>query len=254
MMNAFETWIPSGLRREATMRLFCLPCAGGGASMYHAWRHELPAGIDCCPVQLPGRENRWQEPRFTSLSPLVAVLTDAITSHIDTPFALFGHSMGGAVAFELARALRRRGAPMPLRLFVAGCPSPETSRPVHRHRLDDRALADELRRFGGTPPRLLEDEELLRHVLPTVRADFAVIETWQPSDEAPLPMPITAFAGADDQEAPLPTLAGWRRHTDADFRIAVVPGHHFFVQSTIGRRVVIEAIARDMSDALAQAA
>ena len=254
MTNVLDTWIPSGLCRGAALRLFCLPCAGGGASVYHAWRRELPAGIDCCPIQLPGRESRWRESLFTSMTPLVDVLTDAIVSHADVPFALFGHSMGAAIAFEVVRALRRRGAPLPLRLFVAGLSSPETSRPGHRHRLDDRALADELRRFGGTPPRLLEDEELLRHVLPILRADFAVIETWQPADEAPLPLPITAFAGADDREAPPPALAGWRRQTDADFRVVVVPGHHFFVQSTIARRMVIEAIARDVSEALAHAA
>jgi medium-chain acyl-[acyl-carrier-protein] hydrolase len=253
-----DPWFGRRLTADVALRLFCLPCAGGGASTFRAWRADLPASIDLCPVQLPGREGRLHEHPFTAMEPLIAALADSIEPHLGTPYALFGHSMGALIAFELARELRRRGAPDAVRLFVAGFASPDsprTSDPSRdRHRLTDRDLIAELRTFGGTPARLLNDPDVMRHVLPILRADFSVIETYRRRDEAPLDIPIAGLAGADDREAPQAAMTGWGRQSSAGFRLTVFPGDHFFVHAPTVRQAVIDAIARDLIQALAKVA
>src|SRR5262245_51196446 len=123
---ATERWVPS-LRsgREAAVRLFCFPYAGGAASAFRGWARSLPGSVDVCPVQLPGRESRFREPAFTRLGPLVEMLAESLRPCLDRPFAFFGHSMGAIVAFELSRRLQREHGRQPLRLFVSGCGAPQ---------------------------------------------------------------------------------------------------------------------------------
>lgn len=251
-----DPWIGRRLTAEAglDLRLFCLPCAGGGASAFRAWRADLPASIDLCPIQLPGRETRLHEHPFTTMEPLVAALADALEPHLGMPYALFGHSMGALTAFELARELRRRGKPEAVRLFVAGFASPETPRTRERHRMNDRDLIAELRDFGGTPAVLLNDAEMMRHVLPILRADFSVIETYRRRDEAPLDIPISGMAGAEDREAPAVAMTGWGRQSSAGFRLTVFSGDHFFVHAANVRKAVVEVIARDLFQTAAKVA
>jgi surfactin synthase thioesterase subunit len=250
------SWMDREPRPAARVRLFCLPYAGGGVSAYRAWQPHLPAEIDLCPIQLPGRERRYRERLCTSLTPLVSSLATALAPHVGQPYALFGHSMGALVAFELARELRRRGAPAPVRLFVSALKPPQdlSARPRDRHRLDDDALLDDIRRFGGTPASLLEDGEVMRLVLPILRADFAMLETHRHYDESPLDTPIAAFAGTHDPEAPPAAMDGWRAQTSAPFRLSVMPGDHFFLQARAARQALVDAVTRDLFEALTQAA
>ena len=115
-------------RPDARLRLFCLPYAGGGASFYRPWIERLAPDVHVHPVQLPGREARLREHAFERIEPLIASLADVLGAHLDRPFALFGHSMGALIAFELARELRRRQAPVPVRLLVSGHPAPQLPR------------------------------------------------------------------------------------------------------------------------------
>jgi surfactin synthase thioesterase subunit len=234
----------------AHMKLFCLPFAGGGASAYRAWRAHLPAQIELCPIQLPGRESRYREPLVTSIAPLVASLADAIVADATAPYAFFGHSMGALLAFEIARELRRRAATSPLHLFVSGAKAPD-DRSLHtiaRHRLSDPDLIAEVRNFGGTPARLLDDPDVMQLILPVVRADFALLESYTHTHERPLSMPITAFAGVDDREAAPDAMRGWSRHTHDACRVMTMPGQHFFLQEPGTRAAMVAAISRALLD------
>lgn len=214
----------------ATVRLFCLPHAGAGASTYRAWAAGLPPHIGACPVQPPGRETRMCERPFETVGPLVTSLADELTELLDVPYAVFGHSVGALVAFELVREIRRRGWPAPVHLFVSGRPAPQE--PYVHTRLAGitvDGLADLLRELGGTGAEVLDDRDLLAAIAPLFRADFAVNETYVYQREAPLDVPITALGGTEDPRAGAAQLSAWRAQTTRAFRLHLVPGGHFAI-------------------------
>ena len=229
----------------AALRLLCLPYAGGGAAAFRTWPDDLPAGVELLAIEPPGRGTRFKEPPFHRLSPLVAALTDAIAPHVQAPFAIYGHSLGALIGFCLARELRRRSHPGPLHLFVSGRRAPHLPepRPVsHRPEPEFRAA---LRRLGGIPDAVFDEPELMNVFLPILRADFAVSETEQIPDEAPLACPITALGGVSDEKATLAELDAWHIHTSAGFDRETFPGGHFFVQSE--RAAFLGLLARRLS-------
>lgn len=237
---AFRDDIPPG-----SIRLFCFPYAGGGASIFYRWQNNLPAAIQPCPVQLPGRENRIAEPPFESVISLRFELGDCLDPYLDRPFALFGHSMGALIAFELARELRRREKPLPSHLFVSGRRAPQvTANKPPIHQLPDSEFMDELRMLQGTPEEVLANEELIQLVLPTLRADFALCETYRYYSEEPFDFPITALAGTGDADTSLEEIGEWRRQTDSQFRLHELPGNHFFLntQSREILRIIEESL------------
>src|SRR5438128_8987281 len=157
----------------ARMRLFCFPFGGGGASTFGKWPTILPTTVEVCPVQLPGREERYGEPAYTDLVQLARVIVPEIQPYLDKPFAFYGHSMGALIAFEVARALRESGLPQPEILFVAAYQSPDA--PMQRKGLSclpDQEFIAELRRLEGTPEEALNNLELMDFLMPTMRADF----------------------------------------------------------------------------------
>jgi medium-chain acyl-[acyl-carrier-protein] hydrolase len=243
---ALEAWLP--FRRSnsaARVRLFCLPFAGGGASVYRPWDGGLPLTAELCAVQPPGRETRFREPPYTRLAPLVVALADAIEPLLDLPAVFYGHSMGAITAFELIRELRRRGKPKPARLIVGGRRAPDgPPRGAPLHALPDPEFLDALKRLKGTRSAVLENDDLMRILLPVLRADFAAHETYEYVDEPPLDCPILAVSGADDAICPPDELEGWRRHTRAGFEAATLPGDHFFLQSH--RPMLLNLIARNL--------
>src|SRR5712675_2068557 len=230
------------------VRLFCFPCAGGGASRFASWPARLAPVVEACPVQLPGREERLGEPPFTRLGPLVDALVDALEGHLEKPFALFGHSLGALIAFELTRALRRTKKPLPVHLFVSAYRAPHLPDPVPPlHDAPLPVFREELRRLNGTPSEVLENEELMRLLEPTLRADFALHETHIHAQEPPLSCPVSVFGGLQDGEVDRDMLAEWRRHTDRSFTMRLFPGDHFFIDSAEG--LLLEAIAGDLARA-----
>jgi surfactin synthase thioesterase subunit len=227
----------------AELRLFCLPYAGSGAVVYRDWPSVVPERVQVCPIELPGRGSRNGEAAFTRLAPLANALAKALEGALDRPFALFGHSMGGLVAYELARTLRRAGGPQPVHLFVSATAAPGTApaQPLV-HCAAERDVKHRLRELNGTPREVLENEELMELMLPTIRADFAVLETYQYREEPPLPVPITVFGGTQDRAVPLANLNGWRGHSAVGCRLRLFPGDHFFLHSAAAE--VIHAVSQ----------
>jgi surfactin synthase thioesterase subunit/glycosyltransferase involved in cell wall biosynthesis len=222
-------------------RLFCFPHAGGGARQPVAL-----AGWAAVPVRLPGRESRLAEAPFERMGPLVAALADNIDSYLDRPFAFFGHSMGAAIAFELARELRRRSRPLPAMLIASGARAPR----FRRHHLPPpapsrEAFVEELRRLQGIPAEMLDDPALMRAILPVLEADAALYRNYVYAEDLPLPMPVRAYGGANDPNVGRDHLEGWAEQTTASFAVRIFPGGHFYL-TTAGepfRRALEEDLA-----------
>lgn len=224
---------------RATLRLFCFPYAGGSTLIYRAWANSLPAHVEVCGIQLPGRGSRMHEQPFFDLAELVETLAPVLAPHFDKPFAFFGHSMGAAISFEMARLLSREGKEGPRHLFVSGRRAPqfpETDRPTYN--LPEPEFIEELQRLNGTPRELLENPELMQLMLPLLRADFTLCQTYKLKEAPPLACPITACGGLADKCVTREPLEGWRQHTSASFALRMLPGDHFFLhtdQSTLLR-------------------
>jgi len=249
-MEESSRWIShAGGQRRVRVRLFCLPHAGGAASFFRSWSAPPGSHIEICAIQLPGREERMNEPPFRRMAPLVSALAEALAPVLDAPYALLGHSMGAVVGFELGRELRRRGKPLPLHLFACGHRAPHlASHDTPLHDLPEQRLVDELRRFAGTPEEVLSDPDMMGLILPSLRADFELCETYNHTEEPPLPFPIAAFGGLSDDEVMEDELLAWRDHTASAFRMQLFPGNHFFVD--IQRLAVLETLSADLESDL----
>jgi len=228
----FNSISRSQLNDRAALRLICLPYAGGGTASYHRWRSAMPADIDLLPVSLPGHDGRLNEPLGTDLVILANELSDELHRHaIDRPFVLLGHSMGGLLAFEIARALRERGYAMPRMLVITGCRPPHTiiiKQPLHA--LPDKELIDVLqKRYGGIPPAVRDSPELQALLLPALRADFQMIENYRYAEGQPLDVPLLVLGGTDDPAVSASDLSDWRRYTTGQCNVRLLPGAHFFV-------------------------
>lgn len=244
-----SAWIVRKPRPHAKVRLFCFPYAGGGASIYRVWPDALPH-LDICAIQPPGRETRTREQPFTRLDPLVDAAVEAILPLLDQPFAFFGYSLGAYVAFEAARRLRARGAPLPVRLFLAACPAPQVPRrtpPIHE--LPDTELIREIANYAGTSTEVLQHQELMALLLPLLRADFCVHETYASPREPPLDVPLSILGGLDDDDVTREDLDAWREHTTKAFMLRMFPGNHFFLNTE--RTLLLTSVLQDLGPLLA---
>lgn len=238
------------------MRLFCFPFAGGGASTFRGWQAALPASIEVCAVQLPGREGRIQEPPFTRIEALVAPLREALAPYFDLPFALFGHSMGAAIAHRLAVELQADGARTPLLLAVSGRQAPHLA-PLEApfYDLPRDAFLERLKALEGTPPEVLDHPELVELLLPLLRADFELNDAYRPALAGPLGKPlqvaISAFGGIDDPHVAEAAIEAWRETTSGPFRRRRLPGDHFFLRSS--QAALLAALGVDVANARAGA-
>jgi surfactin synthase thioesterase subunit len=236
-------------KSKSKLRLFCFPYSGAGASVYYTWVNNFPSTIEVCPVQLPGRENRLSEPLFTHLGPLVEAAAQALLPYLDRPFACFGHSLGALLSFELARYWRQHYELTPVRLFVSAHQAPhlpDTYTPIHA--LPDQEFVQKLCDLNGMSKEILENTELLQLLLPILRADFEICETYSYTDEDPLSSPISAFGGMKDPYLDRSELEAWQEHTQMEFSLRMLPGDHFYLRKN--RSLVIEAMIRDLADDL----
>ena len=222
------------LNRNVT-RLFCVPHAGGGASAFRGWKEQLSPEIETTIVQLPGRESRFREEPYQRFEPLVSNLADAIVPCLgDEPrFAFFGNSLGGLIAFETAHEIRRRTGYEAVHLFVSATGAPHVPPPLPpMGHLGNRELIQEVSaRYGGIPDQVLEDEEFLAALLPTLRADICMLEAYERQVPYPLSCPITAFGGLRDRTVPVAHIEAWSDQTESEFTRILLDEEHLYLQS-----------------------
>ncbi|MBP2323835.1 pyochelin biosynthetic protein PchC [Kibdelosporangium banguiense] len=212
------------------VRLICLPHAGGAPSSYREWPVLLPGNVDVLAVCYPGRQDRFAEQCFTDMHALADALTEVVLPLTDTPFALFGHSMGAALAHEVTIRLAKTGR-RPQVLMVSGRAAPHLAKPEENHLGGDEAILADVRRLGGeTSSDALDDPDLRELLMPALRADYHIVGTYQPSKAGPVATPIVAYTGDKDPDTPVADVEGWAEITTAGFRCKVFPGDHFFLE------------------------
>lgn len=215
---------------DARFRMFCLPYAGAGASIYRAWPGALRDVAEVWPVHLPGRERRLSDPPLASVQSLATRTARGIAECVDRPFVLFGHSMGALISFEIVRALRRLGLPQPAALFVSGYGGPQlpdTRPPIHG--LPDADFKDAVEALDGTPDAVIANAELMELLLPLLRTDFKLVETYRFQSEEPLDLPIYVYGGRDDRDTPPEALEGWKNCTNGSTSTTMFDGGHFYL-------------------------
>jgi medium-chain acyl-[acyl-carrier-protein] hydrolase len=230
------------------MRLFCIPFAGVGPSAFRGWAQTLGSDIETLYALLPGREGRLRETPLTSVSAIAKLLADTMEPWVDRPFGLFGHSLGGLVAFELARELRQRSLPAPSVLFVSATRTPQrAAEQPPLHHLDDLALLHAVNaRYQGTvPPAVLGSRELIELLTPALRADLMALETYDYVDAPRLDCAISVFGGSQDRTVSADALTGWAAHTTQHFRLRVIDAGHLYLQTALAG--IIGAIREDLT-------
>lgn len=214
---------------DSPVRLVCLPHAGGSASFYFPMSAALAPDVECLAVQYPGRQDRCDEPLLTSVADLVSQIREAIRGFTDKPLALFGHSMGAILAYEVASRLSSEGRG-PIHVFASARPAPSVRRegePLHLQ--PDAGLLAGLQRLGGVDVTELSALGLLPMILPVVRADFQVVETYRPGPSGPLSCPVTVLVGDRDPVVTVDDARVWARHTTAETDLHVLRGGHFAI-------------------------
>lgn len=234
------------IKPKTESRVFLFPYAGGGPTVFNKWNAGFPSTIEVQIVHYPGRGSRHDEAPIRSLFTLVERLAQAILPLLDKPYIFFGHSLGGTVAFELARHLRRNGLQQPTALFISACAAPQTPGPhTPVHRLSDNEFINSLKEIKGMPDEILQNREILDLLLPVLRSDFELIETYRYTPDKSLEYPILAFGGLDDPRVGCEQLEGWAKHTNTRFESRYFAGGHFYIN--VATEALIESIIREIA-------
>lgn len=209
--------------------------------MYRTWSQLLPAGVEAVAVQLPGRADRFREKPFVTMASLLDALVPVIGPCTGRPFAFYGLSMGAKVAWALTHRLREAGLPLPRALYLASAAAPSWQESAMQWQDD---LVGYLRDMGGTPPEVLSEPALLNALIPTLRADLTLVDTYLARPQPPLDLPVLAFAGIDDVEGSPDRMAGWQVETSGRFELHQVHGGHFF--DVAGEQQVVTTLVADL--------
>jgi surfactin synthase thioesterase subunit len=221
--------VPIGGTSRGRALLFCFPFAGGGTAPFRGWPQHLGNDIEVLAVLPPGRESRFAEPPLRDFGLLVQRAAAGLLAVVDRPFALFGHSLGAVVAYEVARVMERHDA-VPAMLFVSGRKAPHLPSPRPPIAgLEDAAFLRGMAEMEGTPGEVLESPELLELLLPMLRADFALAEEYRPLPGPRLACPVTALGSEDDRWIDRPGLQAWQEVTGGPFELRIFPGNHFYL-------------------------
>jgi surfactin synthase thioesterase subunit len=226
-------------------RLFCFPYAGGAGAVFNGWRQYLDNRIDMHAVELAGRGRRIYDPLYDSMEEAVDDVLKIIAGRLnEIPYALFGHSMGGILAYELTQQIRERNLPQPLTLFISGRGAPHIPYECDKkmlHRLPEEDFKKEIIQLGGTPKEFFEHPELLDVLLPMLRSDFKIAETFEDTgadDIRPLDIDITVFIGKNECVT-AEQMHGWKDHTNRVCTLCYFEGEHFFINEETEKIVKI---------------
>ncbi|MFN8546785.1 MAG: alpha/beta fold hydrolase [Candidatus Eisenbacteria bacterium] len=232
MERAAGSWWPFGAPDPgARARVVALPFAGGGASIYRGARRVWNQRFDLAPLQLPGREGRIREAPYARMDALLDAAAPVLAASLPAPYALFGASMGALIAYELAGRLSALGHPAPSLLVLAASRAPHrVDRSTTIHQLPEDDFIEALRAMKGTPEEVLAHRELMALVLPTLRADFALCETYRYTPRAPLECDLLIFGGTADPNVPTGELEAWREMTRGACRTRIFTAGHFFLE------------------------
>ena len=214
---------------DSAVRLVCLPHAGGSASFYFPLSQALSDRLDVMAIQYPGRQDRRREPCIEDIGDLARAIAAELEPRLDRPMALFGHSMGATLAFEVTRVLERTYHFTPAHVFVSGRRAPSVHREETVHLRGDDGILREMLALQGTDAGVLADEELLRMALPALRGDYRAIETYRAEPGAVVTAPVTALTGDSDPRVSIGDAEAWRPHTEGRFDLRVFTGGHFFL-------------------------
>ncbi len=218
-------------RPDSEARLVCLPHAGGSASFFFPMSAAVSPSLDVLSVQYPGRQDRRAEPCVASIQELADRISVQLLPWTDRPLMIFGHSMGATIGFEVASRLEREHGVVLAGLFASGRRAPSRKRHETVHQRDDRGIIAELQQLSGTNSKIMGDEEMLRMVLPAIRADYRAAETYTYEPRPKLHCPIVGLVGDDDPKVTLEEARAWSEHTEGGFDLQVFPGGHFYLAS-----------------------
>lgn len=211
------------------MRLVCFPHAGGSASAYRSWSNSLPDDIDLLAVQYPGRQDRLGEPFLLGMEQLADAIVTALTPFLDLPLALFGHSMGASAAHEVGLRLERAHGPVLRTLLVSSRLPPRHHKP-RIEAWDDQALLDDVAILDPDGATVLDDPDMRELLLPAIRADYMIADTYRPSPSPIVGAPVVAYAGDRDPYVSVWQLRAWSEVTNSGFETVIFPGHHFYLR------------------------
>lgn len=232
----------------AELRLICFPYAGGTTATYLPWQSSLPQQVELVAVQPPGRGNRLAEQGYHCPDALVDDLYPILKPYLDQPYAFFGHSMGGRIAFALMRRIQREGGRLPVRFIASGSPAPDIAPKEDLDQSSDQAFISYLKKLGGTPQEVLESRELMAFYLPRLRADFSLAAVPTAYKGAPMETTLSLFAGRDDSQVPMDDIIGWRSFFRFGGELTEFDGGHMFIESD--RQVVLSCLNRALQESL----
>ncbi|MGI9308570.1 MAG: thioesterase II family protein [Gammaproteobacteria bacterium] len=228
-----DEWVlrPAGDPVPGRMKLFCFPCAGGGASMYFSWAEMLGQHIELVAVQLPGREWRISEDVLEDLHELADVVFAGIREELVAPYAFLGTSLGALLAFEVARRVRAEGLPEPAHLFVCAAGAPQIPEPAPLFHLPDDEFVQEIKELGGLQDDVAASPELTALCLPIIKADCKANDTYDYREQPPLDVPISVYGGIEDLTVSDERLNAWAEQTVQECSVHMLPGTHLFVNT-----------------------
>ena len=224
-----QPWLPWSDRATDLPVVYCLPYAGGSAQVYRSWIEPGRAhGVEFMPVELPGHGTRWREEPIDNIDEIVHAVCQEVIAPARGPYAIFGHSLGGAIAFEIAVTMPVISEG-PEHLFLSGVRPPSAPAGRSMHQLSDDRLAKAVHELGGTPAVVSGNLEIMSFLLPLIRNDMRIAETWRPSRGRIISCPVSVFSAFSDMVASPQTMNAWADVTSGKFRHTTLPGGHFYL-------------------------